>query len=137
LKEVRGNVLDGFDHQNYTFGNLVKKLNIQRTANRNTLISVAFNMDSPLGEMNYGGLSVKTHMIPKRFEIFDAFINLKPIEDRLDFEWTYNADLFTKDTINLRLEEFYFLLENIIGNTQQIVTKIPILPKSEIEQHYL
>jgi len=112
LKEVRGNVLDGFDHQNYTFGNLVKKLNIQRTANRNTLISVAFNMDSPLGQMNYGGLSVQAHMIPKQFEVFDAFINLKPIEDRLDFEWTYNADLFTKDTINLRLEEFYFLLEN-------------------------
>ena len=134
LKEVRGNVLDGFDHQNYTFGNLVKKLNIQRAANRNTLISVAFNMDSPLGEMNYGGLAVQTHMIPKQFEIFDAFINLKPIEDRLDFEWTYNADLFTRDTINLRLEEFYYLLENIVGNTKQIVTAIPMIPETEKKQ---
>jgi len=57
LKTVRGNVLDGFDHQNYTFGTLLKKLQIKRNANRNTLVSVAFNMDSPLGNMNYGGLA--------------------------------------------------------------------------------
>jgi len=67
LKTVRGNVLDGFDHQNYTFGTLLKKLQIKRNANRNTLVSVAFNMDSPLGVLILNGPIMQTFSEKIRF----------------------------------------------------------------------
>ena len=50
-KTVRGNVLDAFDHQQFTYGSLLKKLKMERSANRNTLVSVAFNLDSPLDNL--------------------------------------------------------------------------------------
>ncbi len=133
LKEVRGKVLDGFDHQNYTFGRLLKKLTIERNANRNTLVSVAFNMDSPLGEMNFGGLEVMTQMVPKRFEVFDAFINLKPVDDRLDFEWTYNADLFRRDTIQLRLSAFHHFLEQLVSDPDKGIKNIDLVATADQE----
>ena len=115
LKQLRKQVLDAFDHQQYTFGALVKKLKIGRNASRNTLVSVAFNLDSPLDDLKFGKLNATTRAIPRHYETFDTFINLKPLGSTIDFEWNFNTDLFRRESIQMRLSEFEVFLRGLVG----------------------
>jgi amino acid adenylation domain-containing protein len=138
LKQVRKQVLDAFDHQQYTFGALVKKLKIGRNASRNTLVSVAFNLDSPLDDLHFGNLKATTRAIPRHYETFDTFINLKPLGATVDFEWNFNTDLFRRESIRLRLAEFEVFLKNIVENSisnfQFPISGLPLLPVFEQKQ---
>jgi amino acid adenylation domain-containing protein len=134
LAAVRKQVLDAFEHQQYTFGALVKKLKIGRNTGRNTLVSMAFNLDSPLENLHFGGLSVSTQAIPRHYETFDAFINLKPIGNRVDFEWNFNTDLFRRETIQLRLAEFKEFLHGIMEEMETPVARLTFLPDFELKQ---
>lgn len=135
LKTVRRQVLDAFDHQQFTFGALVKKLKIARNASRNTLVSVAFNLDSPLDELQFGGLQASTRAIPRHYETFDTFINLKPLGPTVDFEWNFNTDLFRRESIRLRLAEFELFLKNIVDSVFAAsavpIARLPLLPGAE------
>ncbi len=145
LKHVRKQVLDAFDHQQYTFGALLKKLRIGRNASRNTLVSVAFNLDSPLYALGFGNLKASTRAIPRHYETFDTFINLKPQPlspegntSGVDFEWNFNTDLFKRETIQLRLAEFEVFLKSIIessfDNAQLPIFQFQLLPDFEKKQ---
>ena len=133
LKSARSVVLDAFDHQNYTLGALVKRLKLPRDLSRQPIISILFNMDNAFNNMNFGDLKVSTRAIPRNYETFDIFINIKLLEDGVAFEWIYNTDLFNKDTIQRRLKEFETLLHGIIEQPDQIISQLPLLPKDEVE----
>ena len=139
VKTVRKNILDAFDHQQFTYGSLVKKLKTERSANRNTLVSVAFNLDSPLDDLFFGNATATTKAIPRHYETFDTFINLKPLRDQsggatVDFEWNFNTDLFRKDTIQLRLQEFKQFLQSILEAGESPIAGLPLLPDFEKQQ---
>jgi len=134
LKKVRGKILDAFDHQNYTLGALVKKLKLPRDTSRQPIISVLFNMDSDFSQLNFGNLKATPKGVPRNYETFDIFINLKPTKNGLFFEWIYNTDLFDAATIQRRLLEFETLVEGILDNPNQSIFKLPILPKQEKEK---
>ena len=134
LKKVRNKILDSFDHQNYTLGALVKKLKLPRDTSRQPIISVLFNMDSDFSQLNFGNLKATPKGIPRNYETFDIFINLKPTKNGLFFEWIYNTDLFDATTIQRRLFEFETLLKGILINPNQPIFKLPILPKQEKER---
>ena len=134
LKKVRGAILDAFDHQNFTLGALVKQLKLPRDSSRQPIISVLFNLDNEFSQLNFGDLKVSTKAVPRNYETFDIFINLKPTSDGIFFEWIYNTDLFDKATIQIRLKEFEILLNGIIENPTQPLTQLPLLPASEQQQ---
>ncbi|MEL6925417.1 MAG: condensation domain-containing protein, partial [Bacteroidota bacterium] len=94
LKTARNTVLDAFEHQQYTLGALVKKLNLPRDLSRQPIISILFNMDSDMADIWFGDLETSFTPIPRQYETFDIFINVKPVAGGVDFEWIYNTDLF-------------------------------------------
>ena len=131
LKTTRGKILDAFEYQNYTLGALVKKLNLPRDLSRQPIISILFNMDTAIGDLQFGNLETAMNPIVRNFETFDIFINVKPTADGVDFEWTYNKDLFDAATIKRRLASFRLLLENIVQEPKQPISKINLLPEGE------
>ena len=112
----------------------MKKLKIERSANRNTLVSVAFNLDSPLDNLFFGKMQASTRAIPRHYETFDTFINLKPLSKTVDFEWNFNTDLFRKETIQLRLQEFKQFLQSILEGGESPITELHLLPDFEYQQ---
>ncbi len=131
LKAARGTILDAFENQNYSLGALVKKLKLPRDASRQPVISFLFNMDSEIGNLQYDNLKATLRPVERNFETFDTFINVKPAKDGIVFEWIYNTDLFDKETIQLRLQEFRILLESIVADPTTKVTQIPVLTPEE------
>ena len=134
LQATRNTLLDAFDHQELTFGHLVQKLQLPRDPSRQPLISILFNMDSPVGELVFSDLQVQQTAIPRNYETFDCFINIKPLDDTFVVEWIYNTDLFHAETIRRRLEEFQTLLESIVANPQEKIAYLNLLPDNERQQ---
>ncbi|RYZ38900.1 MAG: non-ribosomal peptide synthetase, partial [Myxococcaceae bacterium] len=77
LKQLRTTMLDAYEHQEYTFGTLLKQLALPRDPSRLPLVNVLFNVDQAVtGEqLAFHGLTCTLASNPRHFENFDLFIN--------------------------------------------------------------
>ena len=133
LKARKSTVLDAYDHQQFTFGHLVQKLAIQRDPSRIPLVPILFNIDQGLEaeKLPFDGLEVEFFSNPRSYENFELFINATELKGKVTLECQYNTNLFDADTIQRRMGEFQNLLEAIVANPDQLIAKLPLLPKSE------
>ena len=112
LKERRSAILDATDNQKYTFGTLVRKLNVPREAGRIPLVPVVFNVDMNMDDgVAFDGLQHRFISNPRSYENFELFLNITGNEDRLVMEWSYNTDLFREGTVRQWISDFHGLLE--------------------------
>ena len=115
--EVREQVLEAYDHQNHTFGSLLKKLKLPRDTSRVPLVSVIFNIDkNGLDQIRFDGLRFDVTTNAKQFVNFDLFFNLVQTDERLVVECEYNTDLHDKATILGWLDAFEQLVEAVIAD---------------------
>jgi amino acid adenylation domain-containing protein len=133
LKQRRSSVLDAYDHQQFTFGSLVKKLSIPRDPSRIPLVSILFNIDQALqgNQLPFNGLDADFFSNPRAFENFELFINAVESQTGMVLECQYNTNLFDRETIKTRLAEFETLLAGIVANPDQTIATLPLLTTSE------
>ncbi len=133
LQTRRSAVLDAYDHQQFTFGSLVKKLVLPRDSSRIPLVPIIFNVDQALDNdrLPFIDLEVEFFSNPRAFENFELFINATESYGELILECQYNTNLFDADTIRRRMAEFETLLLGIVANPNQSIAKLPILPAVE------
>lgn len=136
VRQRRAAILDAYEHQQMTFGSVLKQLNLPRDPSRIPLVSVIFNIDQPLkgNSLQFDGLEAEFFSNPRISENFEMFINAVDLGDKLILECQYNTDLFTAETIRRRLEEFETLLAGIANDPQQKIYELPILPADEKAQ---
>jgi len=132
-QQRRSEILDAYDHQQVSFGSLVKKLALPRDPSRVPLVSVVFNYDRPLSgkDLNFDGLEVELFTYPRAFENFDLFVNASEAANGVVLECQYNTDLYDASTIRQRMAEFEVLLGGIAADPQQSIWQLPILPATE------
>jgi amino acid adenylation domain-containing protein len=119
LSNRKKELLDDYDHQLYTFGNLIQHLNIPRDPSRIPLVPVIFNIDMGMdSQVQFSGLSYELFSNPRKYENFELFLNLTNKGKDLIFEWSYNTDLFKKDTVAYWMEGFLGLLDDLTNNPQ-------------------
>ncbi|WNZ27671.1 amino acid adenylation domain-containing protein [Leptolyngbya sp. NK1-12] len=133
LKQRQSTVLNAYDHQQFTFGNLVRKLSIPRDSSRIPLVPIAFNIDQGLtgDQLPYAGLEVEFCSNPRAYENFELFINATELNGEVTLECQYNTNLFDPKTIHRRLAEFETLLTAIAANPNQTIAILPLLPEAE------
>ncbi|MEH2084379.1 MAG: amino acid adenylation domain-containing protein [Nostoc sp.] len=133
LRSRRSAVLDAYDHQQSTFGSLVKKLVLPRDSSRIPLVPIIFNVDQALdsARLPFINLEVEFFSNPRAFENFELFINATELHGELILECQYNTNLFDADTIRRRMAEFETLLLGIVADPNQSIAKLPILPAVE------
>jgi amino acid adenylation domain-containing protein len=136
LRAVRTAVLDGFDHQQLTFGTLVQRLALPRDPSRLPLASVMFNLDQRLGEdaLRFEGLQAEFSSNPRRFENFDLFVNAVDLGDRVRLEWQFNTDLLDAGTIERWGRCYRALLRGAASSSEQAVGRLPLLADSDRSQ---
>ncbi len=100
LDATSANLLDAFEHQQYTFGTLLQKLAIPRDPSRLPLVNVLFNLDQPLNDaVRFPGLEIEFCANARSFENFELFVNAVPVNGGLRLECQYNRDLYDAATI--------------------------------------
>lgn len=114
LKLRKSAFFDAYEHQQFSFGQLVKKLNVKRDTSRIPLVPVVFNMDMGM-DSAVSFDSLQHHLIsnPRAYETFEIFLNLTGSKESFILEWTYNTQLFKAATIERMTKEFEILLEKL------------------------
>ncbi|MBE2205768.1 MAG: amino acid adenylation domain-containing protein [Chthoniobacterales bacterium] len=129
---VGRDVLAAYEHQNYTFGSLVRELKIPRDVSRLPLVSVMFNIDkSGFDALSFDGLDFRVLTNAKQFVNFDLFFNLQQGDDRLEVECEYNTDLFSRGTIRRWLASFESLLDGLLDGAGIPLAQLPVLGAEE------
>ena len=131
IAQARGKVFDAVENQHFTFGNLIKRINLRRNPSRVPLMSVAFNLDPSSKGIAFGSLHVTAGSIPRRYENFDVFFNVVDLGDSLEIQCTYNEDLWDPETMQRRLLEYRQLLSSAMLDAEQSVSRLPMLPPEE------
>lgn len=100
VKRRRSEVLDAFDHQRFTFSELLQELRVPRTPGRVPLVPVIFNVDMNMDDgVSFTGLRHRFSSEPRAYEQFELTLNVAGGGTELVLEWTFNTDLFDHATI--------------------------------------
>lgn len=129
LAQVRSDLLDAFDHPQYTLGSLLAHLALPRAPSRLPLVSVLFNLDQALDErsVSFPGLSFDFAANPRAFENFELFVNAVQVDGGLRLECQFNSDLFRAETIRCWLDACETLLRHVARAPDTAVQAIDLL----------
>ena len=132
LEQVRGDLLDGFEHQQYTLGSLLARLALPRDPGRLPLVSVLFNLDQALDEqtVSFPGLRFDFAANPRAFENFELFINAVQTAGGLRLECQYNSDLFRGETVRCWLDAYETLLRHAAAEPETLTQAFSLLSPS-------
>lgn len=127
LKETQKLVLQAFEHQDYTYGTLVRKLGQQRDPSRLPLTEIQFNLERVARNLSFPGLKAEVTPNPKAFSNFDMFLNMIDGDNGLRIDVDFNRDVFDPHTIERWLGHFRTMLISLAADTGQKVAVIPLL----------
>ncbi|MFD0751104.1 amino acid adenylation domain-containing protein [Mucilaginibacter calamicampi] len=137
LKKRKKEVLDAYDHQNLTFGELIRKLYIPRDASRIPLVPVIFNIDMGMDNaVAFDGLDIKLISNPRAYENFEIFLNATRSKDDMVLEWSYNTDLFNAATIEDYNNDYISLLENIVASPDTSIASLTGVQQSSANTNF-
>ena len=128
LKWRKKEVLEALEQQQFSFGSLLKKLNIPRDSSRVTLVPIVLNVDTGMNDgVDFYGLTHELISNAREFETFELFLNISGSEkSSLTFEWSYNTQLFAKETIQRMMEGFRMVLKTVVENPLIEIGKIQL-----------
>ena len=131
LDQMRKKLLDAYDHQNYTYGRLVRKLSIPRDPGRLPLMEVQFNLEKVGSGLKFDKMQVAVDPNPKAFVNFDLFLNVMESDQGLTIDLDYNTDLFDEATVARWLDCYETLLTGFAANPTALVVQLPLLSEAE------
>ncbi|WP_446745077.1 amino acid adenylation domain-containing protein [Silvibacterium acidisoli] len=134
VKQSRKKLLDAQDHQNYTYGTLLRKLKIQRESSRLPLVEVQFNVEQVGAGLKYEGLAADLSANPKTHVNMDLFFNFVDRGEELWLDVDYNTGLFDEATIARWCGHLQAILEAFVANAEQPIGQVSILNPAQTKQ---
>ena len=133
VKAAQTVMLDGAEHQQLSYGALLKQLVIKRDPSRLPLISVVFNLDQgmPGNELGFVGLDVRYLTNPRHFENFELFVNASETLGETVLEVQYNTDLFESETVVRWLKSMQTLMESAVSTPGKRIDQLNLLSQAE------
>lgn len=128
LKDLKGRMLDAFEHQNFSFGSLLKELNVPRNPAEIPLLNTVFNIDQqPPGQgLTFDGITGHYSTIPRLKENFELFFNAVSCENNLIVECQYNSNLFRASTVTNWLASYDQLLKLVLASPGAMVNSFTL-----------
>lgn len=137
LKKQKKNLLEAFDHQEYSFDDLVGKLNIKRDTSRSALFDIMVVLQSQSqikaiqSAIQLEGVQAIPYDIESKTTKFDAtfaFIET----DVIELEIEYNVDIYDEELMRRMFAHFENLMEMVMANPNEVVNAIPYITASEL-----
>jgi tyrocidine synthetase-3 len=138
LKEVKQKVLKAISNNEYSFDQLVEKVEVNRDMSRSPLFNVLFRVwenNKKEREINFKNANVnfKKGINDKttQFDLDCVFFDIDKKQKELGILFKYNTDLFNQETIERFLVMLKTLTKNIVNNPKQKINNLEIIPKQE------
>ncbi len=136
LRRMRGQLLRGYEHQDYPFSRLLEHLKNKTHSSSGNLVRAVFNLDRPGEVPAFKGLDVEWTSQPIFHTAFDIVMNLTEVGDRLTLECDYSIDRFNRDRIEQYLDAFIALATAVSDQDPSSVTEIPMTGTNELDKYF-
>jgi glutamate-1-semialdehyde-2,1-aminomutase len=113
LRSLKGVLADAYEHQDYPFSTLLKKLNPSREPGRSPLVEAVFNLDRAGAKPDFSGLEVEVVPNHNHSSKFDLTFDVTEEERGGALDCEYNVALFEPQTARLWMELYETLLREI------------------------
>ncbi len=133
LSKVKSIVLDAYDNQEVTYGDIIGKLKLKRNAHKTPLLSTMFNIDPAIMGLKFSGLECEMISNPRCGYQFELGFNLVNHDQECVIECDYNTDLFETSTMEKYIKYYNYILEQITENPEISLGEIQILSQSEVD----
>ena len=153
LTKVKTTTQKAYIHQELPYEKLIEALNIQRDLSRSPVTPIVFSFQNvPDKPLNLQGLNISSYGIHKDRKkdnlSLNSFLNnpdngisrcdlalfLREEDGEIGGVLEYNTDLFNQDTIARFIEHLRMLLESIVDNPQEKISRLNILTSQEKQQ---
>lgn len=135
LGRVRESALGALAHQDLPFERVVRELRPDRTVSRNPLFQVMFVLqNAPMSPTDLPRLNLELLEIDTGTAKFDLTLSMMETPQGLRASLEYNADLFEPGTIARLLGCFQTLLESLIAQPDQKISRLSLLTPAERHQ---
>jgi amino acid adenylation domain-containing protein len=133
IKEMRKTVLDAYEHQRFTLGDVLPKLKVPRQANRLPLVSILFNLDTGMapGGLPFDGLDVSFRANARIAETFEIFLNCFETEGTVVLESQFSTTLWSRETMTAWLGAYEAILKAFVAAPDTLCGKLPVLAESD------
>lgn len=133
LKATQQLVLKAFEHQDYTYGTLVRTLGIRRDPHRLPLTGIQFNLERVASNAEFPGLTANIEPNAKAFSNFDMFLNMIEGPEGIRIDVDYNADVLDQKTVERWIGHFTTLVTALADSMERPVAELPLLSEAELD----
>lgn len=135
LQRVRKVALGAYAHQDVPFEKLVEELQPTRDLSRSPLFQVMLALqNAPASSLELPELELSGIGIIQQTAKFDLTLAIDRADEKLIASLEYNSDLFEQTTIERILNHFLLLLEKVVAEPTQRLSKLPALTEAETRQ---
>ncbi|HYK04977.1 MAG TPA: amino acid adenylation domain-containing protein [Thermoanaerobaculia bacterium] len=135
LAQVRETALHAYAHQDMPFEVLVEQLNPARSLAYTPLFQVMLALqNAPFSMLQLPELEIEPIAFEQRATKTDLTVSLTETEHGLDGLVEYSTDLFDRTTIGRFVAHYVRLLEAIVANPEERVSRYELLSGEEREQ---
>lgn len=132
LRRSRDTALNAFSNADLPFEQLMNHLKIDRNPNRNPVFQVMLQVLSSSAP-TIGELEISNFHFDLKLAQFDLAIHFYAESGSQLVRFEYCTDVFRSETIERLSSSFLQLLQSVVANSHQKISKMPIL--SEFERH--
>ncbi|MBF0573318.1 MAG: amino acid adenylation domain-containing protein, partial [Desulfamplus sp.] len=139
LEDVAKTITNAFDHQIYPFDRLVEELNVLRDVGRSPIFDVMLVLQNNIQvTSSVEGVTISEFNFPIEQSQFDLTLifsegdsELSKGANALNLDINYNTDLFRKETIERMAGHLNSLLESVLKQPENQISKLNILTQDE------
>jgi amino acid adenylation domain-containing protein len=134
LQQVRNVALDAYSHQNLPFERLVSALGLERRMGESPLVRVMFDFqNTPMPGKVIAGVQMTPLMLSRGSAQFDLSLLILDTELGRIAGVEYSTELYDAGTIKRLLGHYRSILESIVVQPYEAISRIPMLPADERE----
>ncbi|HEY6769290.1 MAG TPA: amino acid adenylation domain-containing protein [Candidatus Sulfotelmatobacter sp.] len=132
LHQVRETALEAYDHRELPLEKVVEELRPERNLSYNPLFQVLFAVQNTASAVEeVAGVTLHLRDVDTATAKFDLTCTVIPRDSGLTTSFEYNTDLFEESTIRRMIDSFHSILEAIVRDPEQRVSRLPLLNRKE------
>ena len=128
LKQVRQTALEGYSNQDIPFEKILEALRPERDQSRTPIFQVFLNLlTQQESKLNLPGITVETPAWETIEAKFDITLYVREKAGQITLRLVYNADLFDHERMIHMLEQYLYLLEQIVAAPDQRIDAFSLI----------
>ena len=132
LQQSGRKVLSCFDHQDYSYDQLIDVLKIDRSLSHNPLFDILFNLQNVEAENGgFEGLTIARRQLENSSSKFDISVSAEVKPDELKFCMEFSTQLFKTTTIERFSQYYQQILTAVASNPDILLEDIEIITGEE------